>query len=137
MSYLLTTVTDARRPVFADLYSARLAISSMQALERDGLASTQAYVLMPDHLHWLCRLEPRSSLSSVMQRFKSLSSRAIRRQIGVPHLDIWQRGFHDRAIRRESELLPVCRYIVANPVRAGLCRSVRDYPHWDCRWFTP
>jgi len=28
----------------------------------------------------------------------------------------------------------VARYIVANPLRAGLVESVRDYPHWDAIW---
>jgi REP element-mobilizing transposase RayT len=47
---------------------------------------------------------------------------------------IWQKGFHDHAIRKEEDLRAVARYVVANPVRAGLVQSVRDYPHWDARW---
>ncbi len=47
---------------------------------------------------------------------------------------MWQKGFHDHAIREEEDLRAVARYVVANPVRAGLVQSVRDYPHWDARW---
>ncbi|MFV3290267.1 transposase, partial [Pseudomonas sp. NY11955] len=28
----------------------------------------------------------------------------------------------------------VARYIVANPIRAGLVSRVGDYPHWDAVW---
>jgi len=47
---------------------------------------------------------------------------------------VWQPGFRDRALRRESELLPVARYVVANPLRAGLVKRLGDYPHWDAMW---
>ncbi|MCF6281296.1 MAG: hypothetical protein L3J28_03650 [Candidatus Polarisedimenticolaceae bacterium] len=41
---------------------------------------------------------------------------------------------HDRAIRKEEDLVAIARYIVANPLRAGLVKSIKDYPHWDCVW---
>ncbi|MFP3408382.1 transposase, partial [Pseudomonas sp. SIMBA_065] len=47
---------------------------------------------------------------------------------------IWQPGYQDHALRREERLVHVARYIVANPLRAGLVKSVRDYPHWDAVW---
>ena len=34
----------------------------------------------------------------------------------------------------DEDLVAVARYIVANPVRAGLVKNVRDYPHWDAVW---
>jgi putative transposase len=51
----------------------------------------------------------------------------------TPHR-LWQKGYHDRAIRREEDLLAVARYIVANPLRAGLVKRVGDYPLWDAVW---
>jgi hypothetical protein len=30
----------------------------------------------------------------------------------------------------------VARYIVANPLRAGLVEGIGNYPHWDCIWMT-
>jgi len=49
--------------------------------------------------------------------------------------EVWQEGFHDHALRREEDLQATARYIIGNPVRAGLVPSVRDYPHWDAIWF--
>jgi hypothetical protein len=64
---------------------------------------------------------------------KSLSSREIHAD-GNYRGHVWQRGFHDRALRGDEDLPAVARYIVANPLRAGLVRSVRDYPHWYAKW---
>ena len=42
---------------------------------------------------------------------------------------LWQEGFFDRVLRDEDDLLGIAAYIVANPMRAGLCGRVHDYPH--------
>jgi hypothetical protein len=34
----------------------------------------------------------------------------------------------------EEDLAQIARYVVLNPVRAGLVRRVGDYPHWDAAW---
>jgi len=47
---------------------------------------------------------------------------------------LWESGFYDRALRSEQDILPAARYIVMNPVRAGLCKRVGDYPFWDAVW---
>ena len=45
-----------------------------------------------------------------------------------------QDGYHDHALRQEEDLRAVARYIIANPVRAGLVERIGDYPHWDAAW---
>jgi hypothetical protein len=47
---------------------------------------------------------------------------------------LWQPGFHDHAVRAEEDLRALARYVIQNPVRAGLATSVRQYPHWDAVW---
>jgi hypothetical protein len=37
-------------------------------------------------------------------------------------------------LRREEDVLSVARYIVVNPLRAGLVARVGDYPLWDAVW---
>ena len=82
---------------------------------------------MPDHLHWLMQLGDGATLSQVVRSVKSLTSH----RLGYP---IWQRGYHDRAVRHEEDLKAMSRYIIANPIRPGLVSSVGDYPHWDAVW---
>ncbi len=130
--YLITTVTQGRRPVFADFWCARLLVQELRAADALGWAVTWAFVVMPDHLYWLVELGD-ADLSRLILRVKSRSAIAINRALGHTGR-LWQKGFHDHALRNEEDLRAVARYVIANPVRAGLVQSVRDYPHWDARW---
>jgi REP element-mobilizing transposase RayT len=131
--YLITCVTWRRHPWFHDFHLARLLIQTMRQSEEKGFLSWFAWVVMPDHFHALVRLE-QQTLSRVIGRFKGYSAHALNHVLGRTGR-FWQPGFHDHALRREEDRLEVARYLVANPLRAGLVRSVRDYPHWDCIWF--
>ncbi|MDR6993362.1 REP element-mobilizing transposase RayT [Luteimonas sp. 3794] len=91
-----------------------------------------AWVLMPDHAHWLLQLGT-ESLGRVVARMKSAVSRNLHSQWGDAG-PVWSNAFHDRAIRRDEDLHAAARYVVANPLRAGLCRSLGDYPFWDAVW---
>jgi REP element-mobilizing transposase RayT len=130
--YLLTTVTHERQPFFSDWQLGRLAVEQLRYMERKGLVQSLAWVLMPDHLHWLVALE-QGSLSALMSRFKSRSSQAYKDRTGYTSA-IWQKGYHDRALRRDEDVLNAARYIVANPLRAGLTQRLGDYPLWDAIW---
>ncbi|WP_245650861.1 REP-associated tyrosine transposase [Thauera butanivorans] len=131
--YLLTTVTQERRRVFDDLRLARLAIGELRACDEAGLCATLAFVLMPNHLHWLVQLR-HTNLADLMRRFKSCSAARVNRARNMPGARLWQAGFHDRAIRDGEDIRAIARYIVANPMRAGLASTARDYPHWDATW---
>lgn len=96
------------------------------------MADSLAWVIMPDPIHWLLQLNGQS-LSRVVQRVKSKSAIAINRAKCCSG-PFWQSGFHDINVRTEDSLVGFARYIVANPVRAGLVKSVRDYPLWDAVW---
>ena len=95
-------------------------------------SETLAFVVMPDHVHWLVQTNQRP-VSQTVQSAKSLSSRAITQLSGVADR-IWQRGFHDHALRKDEDIQSVARYVVMNPVRAGIVKSVREYPLWDAIW---
>ncbi len=125
--YSITTATIGREVVFADFNHARQLIRVLRECASMQRAHTLCFVVMPDHLHWLMQLEDDSELSQVVRSVKSLSSRGIGQ-------NIWQKGFYDRAVRREEDLKSLARYIVANPLRAGLVESVGQYPHWDSVW---
>lgn len=124
--YLLTTVTQHRAPVFADIHAARALIRILAHQHDSGRVDSHAFVVMPDHLHWLVQLQD-DRLDGLMGRVKSISSR----QIGPL---TWQPGFHDHTLRRGADLKKMARYIIANPLRAGLVERVGDYPHWDAVW---
>ena len=131
--YLVTTVVAGRRKLFLDLMAARELVGALRYQQEVGNARTLAFVVMPDHLHWLMELGERLPLSEVVGTVKAYSARRIR-QLADGGGRLWQAGFHDHAVRAEEDLRALARYVIYNPVRAGLVASVRDYPHWDAIW---
>jgi REP element-mobilizing transposase RayT len=130
--YLLTSTTYQRKPIFTNFSLGKLVADQFRHAQDSGLVSSLAWVVMPDHFHWLIELQ-RGSLSEVMQKTKSLSTKAVRQATAGTSI-LWQRGFHDRALRREDDLVKMARYVVANPLRAGLVEKLGDYPLWDAIW---
>ena len=131
--YLITTVTCERSPVFGDLMAGRIVVKEMRRLEDEGAADTLAWVLMPDHLHWLMQLRAGEGLHHVVKNLKGRSSRCLNHQRQTTGA-IWQPAYHDHAVRRDEDLKKLARYIIANPLRAGIVQNVGDYPLWDCVW---
>jgi REP-associated tyrosine transposase len=131
--YHVTTVTADRARYFLDFEAARSVVQEMRQLQEEEWLESLAWVLMPDHLHWLFRLGSRRSLSGTMKLFKGRSARRINRLQGRSGR-VWQRAFYDHAVRQDEELANIARCIVANPIRAGLVERVGQYPFWDAVW---
>ncbi|WP_235201052.1 transposase [Pseudomonas syringae] len=130
--YLVTSVVRKREPVFNDLLMGRLLVRELRRCEEQKLAKTLAWVVMPDHFHWLFELQDKS-LSGVVQQLKARSSIAVGK-LKPEQTPLWQPGYHDKAIRKEQDLIGVARYVVANPIRAGLVTKLGDYSLWDAIW---
>lgn len=124
--YHVTTVTQNRTPFFESLGNGRKVVQQMMALQKQGTVETLCYVLMPDHLHWLMVLHD-DTLPNVVRLLKGRSAKSI----GKP---VWQSNYYDHAVRQEEDLQKMARYIVANPLRAGLVSQIGDYSLWDAVW---
>ncbi len=133
--YAVTVVTHHRQALFRDAALAEIVRGQVHRSDLEGGSQTHAWVAMPDHLHWLFTLD-HGELSACLRRFKSRSARAMNRARGQSGA-IWQPGFYDHCLRHDEDLLIQARYILANPVRAGLVTDVREYPHWGCQWVPP
>lgn len=99
------------------------------------------YCLMPDHLHFICRLtnredntkdagirgsQPEGVLDHV-GRFKSYTTTASWK-LGFRG-SLWQKGSYDRIIDLDKPFEEIVRYILDNPVRMGLVTDWRDWPY--------
>ncbi|KPV39150.1 transposase [Thiohalorhabdus denitrificans] len=133
-AYLLTTVTAGREALFESLPLARSLVACLRVPHNRGEVRSLAFVVMPDHLHWLVQLERPLSLTALMRSVKTYSAQRINTFRGTKGVPVWQRGFHDRAVRKEEDLRALARYVIANPLRAGLVERIEDYPHWDAAW---
>ena len=131
-AYLLTTVCRDRQRLFADPAVAAIVSRAMSATPLWSEAQLLAWVLMPDHWHGLVQLGRQRPLSALMQRAKADASRDCALALGLPPL--WQAGFHERMVRSDVDLAVLARYVVANPIRAGLVKRLDDYPYWGCVW---
>ena len=131
--YHVNTSTHQRIPIFLSLTNGRLLTRTLMRAQTEGHVETLAFVIMPDHLHWLLRLAGNKSLAKCIGAVKSESARKIGAHRGHTG-PVWQSGFYDRAIRQEDDVVDVARYIIANPVRAGIVRSVQQYALWDTVW---
>ncbi|MCB1567695.1 MAG: transposase [Xanthomonadales bacterium] len=128
--YVITTVLHQRATLFLDPALARLAAEELQA----GAAAGLAWVVMPEHVHWLLQLRA-TPLARCVQAFKSRSARTINAARGVSGT-VWQAGYYDHRLRDDEDLRKQARYLVANPLRRGLVARIEDYPHWWCPWIS-
>lgn len=91
---------------------------------------------MPDHWHGLVELGELDGLSALVNRLKGHTARAVNATCDRSG-QVWSKGFHDRALRAGETLVATARYIVHNPVRAGLVQRSGMYPYWDAVWLGP
>jgi hypothetical protein len=68
-----------------------------------------------------------------VSRLKGASACQVNAALGR-HGAAWQKGFYDRALRSDEDVVVVARYIVANPLRNGLVERIGDYPYWNATW---
>jgi putative transposase len=133
--YHVTSHATQGTSPFAHSVAAFAVCATFERTSRESGACLLSWVLMPDHAHWLIKLGSEASLSYAVSRLKSASAgacnRAVNASIGT---SVWQRGFYDGAIRRDEDVLSVARYVVANPLRAGLVKRLGDYPWWNSVW---
>lgn len=86
-----------------------------------------AWVVMPNHVHVLVQMAENVSLGGVVHDWKSFTSHAINRTTGRQGA-LWQRDYWDRFMRSEQHFEETLAYILSNPVKAGLARSVEEWP---------
>lgn len=130
--YAITTVSHGRLPLFTQPALSAAVIAEIGQAADAGWLQSYAWVLMPDHVHWLFVLR-RGDLSGCVQAFKSRAAHAVNRLQGR-HGPVWQPGFYDHRLRDDDDLHAQARYIVANPLRSGLVARIEDYPYWHYPW---
>jgi len=132
--YLVTSVTNHRQKLFATWQAGRPLALEFNSPWLQNRAETLAWVIMPDHFHWLISLQDYGDLPEIMQRSKSRSAIALNLLQGQGGRQVWQKGYYDHAVRAEEDIVALARYVVANPIRARLVAKLNDYPLWDAVW---
>jgi putative transposase len=126
-AYFLTLCVRDRKRIFHD----QALVDSLLALLEKTCAAhlfiVYAYCFMPDHLHLILIGESGSSeLAPTVRAFKGAGA-AVARKSGVSNL--WQKGYYDHVLRSGKSLDEAAWYVFLNPVRAGLVKTVHEWPH--------
>ena len=129
----VTVVTRGRQRWFEDFHVACEAVRSFRQPAVLEDASLLAWVLMPDHAHWLIEPGPGAPLEKVVSRMKAATGVQVNRMLARAG-PLWAPAFHDHLVGGGDDLRTVARRIVANPLRDGLVDRIGDYPFWDSVW---
>jgi REP element-mobilizing transposase RayT len=90
-----------------------------------------AWTVMPNHVHVLFTLERLSSLSSIIQSWKGSTAFQANR---ILHRTgrFWQPEYFDRLVKTKRQFEFYLRYILNNPVKAGLCLEIQQWRWSGC-----
>ena len=125
-SYFITICTDQRVAAFADIEFGRWAISQLLTQAEVRGFEITAYCLMPDHVHLLIR--GRRQDADLKRFIISWNTRVAYRWRRHHRTAMWQKGYYDRVLRKGDDFFGMARYILRNPVEAGLVEKAEDYP---------
>jgi len=121
--FLVTICTAGRHPWFSLHPSlANKTAATIVVLANARWTTLHAWCVLPDHVHIL--MEDPDVVGYVRVLKGSLTTCA--RRID-PQRRLWQRSFHDHAPRSGEGLLETARYVLGNPVRAGIVAAAAEY----------
>ncbi len=123
--YHVTSRGDRREEIYADDTDRLTWLGILaQCCERFNWA-IHAWCQMPNHYHLVIETaEP--NLSAGMRHLNGVFTQRVNRRHGhVGH--VFQGRFKAILVERDSYLLEVARYVVLNPVRAGMVRHTRQW----------
>ena len=113
--------------------SAALKQTSIAKMVQDSLLKYEgsryqsfAWVVMPNHLHWLMKRSDDQELEDILQSFKSYTAHAANKMLSRSG-KFWMDEYFDRHIRNERHFAATFRYIEQNPVKAKLCKKASDW----------
>ena len=158
MTYLITAVTHGCEAIFEDADCAQVALDDIAFYAHKFQAASLAYVVMPDHIHWVIYPLPgdferfsreqqendgkyagapdRFYLSKIMEDYKRHTSFVINGLRATRGQQVRQDGFRDDELRTPDAVRAAVQYVLNNPVEAGLVENAANYPFlaWDAAW---
>jgi REP element-mobilizing transposase RayT len=124
--YFLTICTRERQRLFVVPDTVNPVVLQLRrAATATGMA-VLAYCIMPDHMHALAEgTVATADFCEFVRRFKQASSF---RHARVHGTGLWQRSYFERVLRADEDSVQIARYVLENPVRAGLAANALAYP---------
>ena len=124
-SYALTFSVDRRQSKTADREAIDLVVIQFRRAAKTQGFCIFVYCVMPDHAHLIVDGQrDDSDCRAFIKLAKQYSGYYYKQRFGRP---LWQRYSYERVIRNDMERALTIRYLLANPVRAGLVADPRRF----------
>ena len=117
---------NGKRTVFCKSRDYEAFLLLMQEAKDRIPISMYAYCLMPNHFHLVVMPERGADLSRWMQWLMTSHVRRYHGHYGSSG-HIWQGRYKSFIVKQDGHLLNLLRYVEANPIRARLANSAREW----------
>ena len=127
-AYFLTICTFQRQHLFGEINNGEIQLNVTGQIvsaiwqkipQHFPNVELDQFIIMPDHLHGIIVIseqpEQAISLTTIIQNFKSISTRKINKINQNSSVSIWQRNYYERIVRSYQELHRLREYISTNP----------------------
>jgi REP element-mobilizing transposase RayT len=123
--YHVVTRGNNRRAIYLDDRDRRLFLMILGRVARRYGWSFLAYCLMGNHYHFVLQLGEAGISRGMCELNTAYAATNNVRHGRADH--VFGRRFWSELITTDAQLLATTRYVVQNPVRAGLCASCEDW----------
>jgi REP element-mobilizing transposase RayT len=115
---------------------AQLVADTLHYWHKEERYDLDCFTIMSNHVHVVFRPLERApeeyyGLSTIMHSLKRHTAQEANKVLGR-NGRFWQPESYDHVVRDEAELLRIRRYVLGNPVKAGLVAQWEDWP-WSWR----
>lgn len=133
--HFVTGNFPSRQRVFLENQCCITFLDVLKSLDQTWPSKLIAYVLMPDHFHLICNPQD----GRIREFCRDLKSMAAKRIVDSSQLrfretsqghHVWQESFKAVPLLSGWMISQKINYVHANPVKARLVRSAKDY-HWS------
>lgn len=119
---------------------------AFQYLTKNEQILIYAYVIMPNHFHWIYQIKDPYSNSKIKHTFLSFTAKEILSQIGILKEDflvnkknkkyqIWKSPSLSVEIQNDKFFAQKFNYIHLNPIRAGLVNNKENYNYSSEKYY--
>jgi len=121
-----THVTYERMPILVD--NIDILWEAIEKIKRETAFDLMAWVILPDHVHWLIDVWENHP-SHLIRRIKLSFSSYYRKKYAMREGRIWQHRFWNHVITNQKDLNNHIDYIHYNPVKHGHTMDSFKYAH--------
>ena len=128
-AYFITICTKDRKQILSKIVGDGFPVPNLpgriaeemieQVMIRYPSVSVDKYVIMPDHIQLLLRIEgtgnPSPTLGNVIGWYKYQTTKRINQTDATQGLQVFQRSYYDHVIRNQQDYDSVWEYIENNP----------------------